>query len=79
MKLGLVVNVMDSNEAGATTYRLAADAVNAGHDVCVMSTGSAQKFEKVSFTRAVLESLERKVESMKFYRRNFSNVELATL
>ncbi len=41
--------------------------------------GSAQKFEKVNFTHAVLEALERKVQYMKFYRRNFSNVELATL
>ncbi len=31
MKLGIVVNVMDSDEAGATTYRLAADAINLGH------------------------------------------------
>ncbi|MFT5302924.1 MAG: glutathione synthase, partial [Mariniblastus sp.] len=41
--------------------------------------GSAQKFEKVNFTHAVLESLQRKVDYMKYYRRNFSNVELATL
>jgi glutathione synthase len=39
VKLGVVVNVMDSNEAGATTYRLAADAINLGHEVWVMSTG----------------------------------------
>lgn len=41
--------------------------------------GSAQMFEKVNFTHAVLESLQCKVEYMKYYRRNFSNVELATL
>lgn len=41
--------------------------------------GSAQKFEKVNFTHAVLEALERKVDYMKYYRRNFSNVDLATL
>ena len=41
--------------------------------------GSAQKFEKVNFTHAVLEALERKVQYMNFYRRNFSNVELASL
>ncbi len=40
MKLGFVVNVMDSNLAGATTYRLAADAINKGHEVWVMSTGN---------------------------------------
>ncbi len=41
--------------------------------------GSAQKFEKVNFSEAVLVALERKVDYMKYYRRNFSNVELATL
>jgi len=41
--------------------------------------GSAQKFEKVDFTQAVLKGIERKVQYMRYYRRNFSNVELATL
>lgn len=41
--------------------------------------GSAQKLEKVNFTQSVLAALERKVQYMQFYRRNFSNVELATL
>jgi glutathione synthase len=41
--------------------------------------GSAQKFEKINFTRAVLDALDRKVQYMRFYRRNFSNRELATL
>ncbi|MGB5266263.1 MAG: glutathione synthetase [Polyangiales bacterium] len=41
--------------------------------------GSAQMFEKVPFTHALLEALERKVEYMKHYRRNFSNIEIATL
>lgn len=41
--------------------------------------GSAQKFEKVNFTHAVLEALERKVEYMKFYRRHFDNVDMCTL
>ena len=41
--------------------------------------GSAQKFEKVNFTHAVLHALERKVDYMRFYRRNFDNVDLATL
>ncbi|MGB5811279.1 MAG: hypothetical protein WBG86_12155, partial [Polyangiales bacterium] len=39
MRLGIVVNVMDSDEVGATTYRLAADAVTNGHDVWIMSAG----------------------------------------
>ena len=83
MKLVTVVNVMDSFAAGATTYRLAADATNLGlMEINVFSPGglgSAQKFEKVNFTYAVLESLERKVRYMQYYRRNFSNLELATL
>ena len=41
--------------------------------------GSAQKFEKVNFSHAVLDSLERKVEYMRYYRRNFDNDEMATL
>ena len=41
--------------------------------------GSAQKFEKVNFANAVIESLERKVDYMSFYRRRFSNIQMATL
>jgi glutathione synthase len=41
--------------------------------------GSAQKFEGANFTHAVLHAMERKVEYMKYYRRNFDNVEMATL
>jgi glutathione synthase len=41
--------------------------------------GSAQKFEKVDFTNAVIEALERKVSYMTDYRRNFANVEMAIL
>jgi glutathione synthase len=41
--------------------------------------GSAQKFEKVNFNNAVIDSLERKVEYMGYYRRNFDNDEMATL
>ncbi len=41
--------------------------------------GSAQKFEKVNFAHAVIESLERKVDYMSFYRRRFSNIQMATL
>ena len=41
--------------------------------------GSAQRFEKVDFTGEVISSLRRKVDYMRYYRRNFSNVELATL
>jgi glutathione synthase len=41
--------------------------------------GSAQKFEKVNFTHAVLHALEHKVDYMRYYRRNFDNVEMATL
>ena len=41
--------------------------------------GSAQKFEGVNFSHAVIHSLERKVEYMKFYQRNFNNEEMAVL
>jgi glutathione synthase len=41
--------------------------------------GSAQMFEKVNFSHAVIDALERKVEYMSFYRRNFDNDEMATL
>jgi len=41
--------------------------------------GSAQKFEKVNFSHAVIDALERKVDYMSFYRRRFSNVQMATL
>ncbi|MFC1597225.1 glutathione synthetase [Planctomycetota bacterium] len=41
--------------------------------------GSAQKFEKVNFTRAVIDALQQKVNYMRAYGRNFCNVELASL
>ena len=41
--------------------------------------GSAQKFEKANFSHAVITALERKVEYMSYYRRNFDNVEMASL
>jgi glutathione synthase len=41
--------------------------------------GSAQRFEKVNFANAVIDALERKVEYAAYYRRNFSNVSMATL
>jgi len=41
--------------------------------------GSAQRFEKVNFSHAVIEALERKVDYMSYYRRNFDNVDLAIL
>ena len=41
--------------------------------------GSAQKFEEVNFNQAVIQSLERKVEYMRYYRRNFDNIEMSTL
>ena len=41
--------------------------------------GSAQKFEKVNFTHAVIQALERKAQYMTYYQRNFDNVDLATL
>lgn len=41
--------------------------------------GSAQQFERVNFSEAVIESLERKVAYMGHYHRNFANVEMAML
>ncbi len=41
--------------------------------------GSAQKLEGVNFTEAVIDSLEQKVSYMGFYKRNFNNIEMATL
>jgi len=41
--------------------------------------GSAQKFEKVNFAHSVIAALERKVEYMSYYKRNFDNVEMSTL
>jgi glutathione synthase len=41
--------------------------------------GSAQTFEKVNFCTPVLDALERKVSYMRYYKRNFSNIDLASL
>jgi len=41
--------------------------------------GSAQSFEGVNFNQAVIAALERKVQFMKYYHRNFNNVDMATL
>ncbi|MDH3684166.1 MAG: glutathione synthase, partial [Acidimicrobiia bacterium] len=41
--------------------------------------GSAQKLEGVNLNEAVMDSLERKVSYMGYYRRNFNNVEMNTL
>ena len=41
--------------------------------------GSAQKFTKVNFNKYVINALERKVNYMKFYGRNFDNVDMCTL
>ena len=41
--------------------------------------GSAQSFENVNFAAAVIQALERKVQYMGFYQRNFNNIDMATL
>ncbi|MFH2205158.1 MAG: glutathione synthetase [Elusimicrobiota bacterium] len=41
--------------------------------------GSAQKFTKINFCRYVIEALNRKVQYMQFYGRNFDNVDMCTL
>ena len=41
--------------------------------------GSAQKFEGVAFTEAVIKALERKTAAMRYYRRQFDNVTMNTV
>ncbi len=41
--------------------------------------GSAQIFEKINFSRYVIDALERKVQYMKYYGGNFDNVDMCTL
>jgi glutathione synthase len=41
--------------------------------------GSAQKLEGVNFCQAVIKSLERKADAMKYYRRQFDNVGMAIM
>ncbi len=41
--------------------------------------GSAQKLTKINFSREVVEAMVRKVDYMKFYGRNFGNIEMNTL
>ncbi len=41
--------------------------------------GSAQKFTKINFNKYVIEALDRKVQYMRFYGRNFDNVDMCTL
>ena len=41
--------------------------------------GSAQRFEKINFAHTVIHALERKADYGKYYRRDFDNVDMATL
>jgi len=41
--------------------------------------GSAQKFEGVNFSEAVMRALERKTRAMDYYRRQFDNVGMAIM
>jgi glutathione synthase len=41
--------------------------------------GSAQKFTKINFNKYVIQALERKTNYMKFYGRNFDNVDMCSL
>jgi len=41
--------------------------------------GSAQKFTKINFNKYVITALERKVNYMHYYGRNFDNVDMCTL
>jgi glutathione synthase len=51
-------------------------------EVNVFSPGglrSTEAFTGVNFTAAIIEALEKKVRYMKYYRRNFDNVEMNSL
>jgi len=51
-------------------------------EINVFSPGglkSAQKFTNINFTRYVIQALERKVQYVEFYGRNFDNVDMCTL
>jgi glutathione synthase len=41
--------------------------------------GSAQKLTKVNFCKVVIQALQRKVDYMEYYGRNFGNVEMSNL
>ncbi len=41
--------------------------------------GTAQTFEKTNFSEAIVRALEHKVDYMAYYRRQFDNVDMATL
>jgi glutathione synthase len=41
--------------------------------------GSAQKFTNINFSRYVIDAIDRKVQYMAFYGRNFDNVDMCTL
>ena len=41
--------------------------------------GSARKFTRINFNKYVIGALERKVEYMQYYGRNFDNVQMCTL
>ena len=41
--------------------------------------GSAQQFTGVNFCKVVIEALERKVNYMRYYGRNFDNIDMCTL
>jgi glutathione synthase len=41
--------------------------------------GSAQKFEGVNFSEAVLRALERKTRAMDYYNREFDNLSMAII
>ncbi len=41
--------------------------------------GSAQKFENVNFSEAVMQALERKTRAMEYYGRQFDNASMAIM
>ena len=41
--------------------------------------GSAQKQTKINFSKYVIDALDRKADYMKYYGRNFDNVDMCSL
>lgn len=68
MKLGIVVNMLGSNESGQTTYRLATAATNRGHEVFLMTAGgfSLEPDDRIT-ARARSAPAARRYESSEAY------------
>ena len=68
MRLGVVVNVMGGDEAGATSYRIAAEATNRGHEVWVISSGgfSYEPDDRVGGLARSVPDVQPDIEAVRF-------------